>query len=145
MRQFLQSWLALLSATILLTGCSRTPPGTPMADQAPVHGKITFPDKTALKGGMIFFTPTNAHAEDGSLRYECADLVDANGNYTLGFNGDKAGAPPGEYKVLIQPREMNELPNSNSQKIPKKYREQGTSPLVVVVKDGENTFDFELK
>jgi hypothetical protein len=71
--------------------------------------------------------------------------VDANGKYTLGFNGDKAGAPPGEYKVWIQPREINELKNSNSQKIPEKYREQGTSTLLVDVMDGENTFDFELK
>ena len=145
MRRFFQGWLALSSATILLTGCSRTPPGAPMADPTPVHGKITFPDKTPLKGGVIFFTPTNPQFGDGSLRYECADLVDAHGNYTLGFNGDQAGAPPGEYKVWIQPREINELKNSNSGKIPKKYRELGTSPLLVDVKDGENTFDFELK
>jgi len=116
-----------------------------MAEQAPVRGKITFADKTPLKGGMIFFTPTDAQVGDGTLRYECADLVDANGNYTLGFNGDKAGAPPGEYQVYIQPRGFNELKNSNSSKIPQKYREQGTTPLLVEVKDGENTFDFELK
>jgi hypothetical protein len=145
MREVLGGRFALLSVAILLGGCSRTPPGAPMADQVPVKGTITFPDKTPLKGGMIFFTPTDAQTGDGTLRFECADLVDANGHYTLGFNGDKAGAPPGEYKVYIQPRGYNELKNSNANRIPQKYREEGTTPLLVEVKDGENTLDFELK
>jgi hypothetical protein len=116
-----------------------------MADQAPVQGKITFADKTPLKGGMIFFTPKVMEIGDGTLRYECADLVDGSGHYTLGFNGDKAGAPPGEYKVWIQPRGYNELKNSNASRIPEKYREVFTTPISVEVKDGDNTFDFELK
>jgi hypothetical protein len=81
----------------------------------------------------------------GALRYECAALVDAKGRYILGFNGDKSGAPPGEYKVTIQPRDYQELPGSNSNRIPDKYQEQSTTPLTITVEEGDNTFDVVLK
>jgi hypothetical protein len=71
--------------------------------------------------------------------------VDAHGKYKLGLNEDQSGAPAGECKATIQPRDSQELPNSNSKWIPARYREQATTPLLVTVKKEENTFNFELK
>ena len=127
-----------------LCGCSSEAPGPPLAEPHPVHGRITFADKTPLKGGMIYFTPTEITA-NGLIRYEAAGLVDLKGNYELGFNGDRSGVPAGDYKVTIMPRDYQELPHSNSNRIPAGYRQQSTTPLATVtVKEGDNVLDFEL-
>ncbi len=137
-------WLTSLAATAMLLGCAREAPGPSLADAYPVRGRITFADKTPLKGGVIYFTPTEIKAQ-GLIRYEAASLIDADGKYTLGFNGDGSGAAAGDYKVTIMPRDYQELRNSNSQRIPPRYREQATTPLTVAVKEEDNTFNFELK
>jgi len=128
-----------------VAGCGRKPPpGPDLAPVHPVHGRITLPSKTPLRGGIIWFSPTEVNV-GGKVRYEGAGLVDAQGNYKIGFANNDAGVAAGEYKVTIQPREDVELPNSNSNRIPAKYREQSSSPLIVTVKEGDNTFDFDLK
>jgi hypothetical protein len=94
---------------------------------------------------MIYFTPAETKA-NGLIRYETAALVDLKGNYELGFNGDRSGAPAGDYKVTIMPRDYQELRQSNSNRIPARYREQSTTPLTeITVKEGDNVLDFELK
>jgi hypothetical protein len=129
----------------VLCGCGKGVPAGPTLSPAHlVHGKITFPDKTPLKGGVIYFTPLDIHGS-GGLRYEAAALIDAGGNYKLGFNGDNTGAPTGEYKVTIMPRDYQELPGSNSSRIPKSYHQQATTPLQnVTVKEGDNELNFTL-
>jgi hypothetical protein len=115
-----------------------------MADPFPTSGKIIFPDGTPLRGGMIAFVPVEI--KDGSkLRYDSVSLVDANGEYKLGFNRDGKGAAAGEYKVVIEPRGYQELPGSNSERIPAAYREKASTPLSAAVKEEENTFNFVLK
>jgi hypothetical protein len=128
-------------------GCSgNSPPsGPPLATAHPVQGRIVFSDQSPLRGGVIFFTPVDIEVEDGRIRYEAASLVDANGRYKLGFNGDRSGAPAGECKVTIQPRDYQELPQSNSKRIPARYREASKTPLAVTVKEMNNVFNFELK
>lgn len=145
----LQRFLHLLpglTLAIATTGCGENgpPSGPPLAAAHPVHGKITLADQTPLKGGVVYFTPSAIQA-DGRIRYEAAGLVDANGKYTLGFNGDHSGAPAGDCKVTIQPRDYQELHNSNSKRIPARYKDRSKTPLTVSVKEGDNTFNFELK
>jgi hypothetical protein len=145
MRPRLMAVVAGLALSATLIGCGKgPPPGPPLATPQPVRGKITFPDKTALKGGVIYFTPVEVNV-GSRLRYEAASLVDATGSYQVGFNGDKTGVPAGEYKVTIMPRDYQELPGSNSSKIPKQYHQQKSTPLTVTVVDGDNVMDFELK
>lgn len=138
--------LAGLALSAALTGCGEhvAPPGPPLATAYPVHGKITLSNQSPLRGGVIYFTPTETEG-DGRIRCEAASLVDANGRYTLGFNGDRSGAPAGECKVTVQPRDYQELPNSNSRQIPSRFRDPAKTPLRVTVKEGDNTFNFELK
>jgi hypothetical protein len=129
-----------------LCGCGKgVPAGPTLSPPHPVHGKISFPDKTSLRGGIIYFTPLDINGS-GGLRYEAAGLVDAGGNYKLGFNGDNKGVPAGEYKVTIMPRDYQELSNSNSSRIPKGYQQQNTTRLNnITVKEGDNELNFVLE
>jgi hypothetical protein len=69
--------LAILSAFIV--GCSGEHPRAQPAEAFPVHGTITFPDGTPLRGGMLYFSPTDAE-DRGGVRYEAASLIDAKGH-----------------------------------------------------------------
>jgi hypothetical protein len=133
--------LALAAAA----GCSKGPPaGAALAQPYPVSGTVLLPGKQPLRGGTIYFTPTEIKA-GRKIRYEGAGQVDAQGRYKVGFNGDGAGVPAGDYKVTVKPRDYQELRNSNSSMIPRRYREPSDTPLTVTVKEESNTFDFELK
>jgi hypothetical protein len=146
MCQRLIGFLCATAFALAVTGCGdhSPPPGAPLAKPQPTHGKITFPDGSPLHGGMITFKPKEV--ETGSkIRYDATSLVDAKGEYKLGMNGDGAGAPTGDYVVIIEPRDYQELPGSNSRRIPQKYRSAGSSTLTRTVKDGDNTFDFVLQ
>src|SRR5262249_19131830 len=137
--------LAALALGAALVGCGHNPPaGPPVATPYPLQGQITLAENVPLRGGVITFTPKELKT-GSKIRYEAAGLVDAPGNYKIGRNGDGSGAPAGDYTVTIQPREYQELPNSNSNRIPAKFREPSTTPLIVTVKEEPNTFNFELK
>jgi hypothetical protein len=115
-----------------------------MADPAPVHGKVTLPSGAALKGGVLTFHPVDVES-GGKLRFEGAALVNVKGEYVAGFNGDGKGVAPGDYVVTAAPRDMNEVPGSNSGSIPAAYRNKKTSPLKISVKDGDNKIDLTIK
>lgn len=144
-----QCWIHLLAGLVLATtaGCKKgPPPGADYAQDYPVHGKVVFAGGTPLRGGVIYFTPVEIKA-GGKVRWEGSSLVDAKGGYTINYGGGGPGKgiPAGEYKVTMEPREINELPNSNSNRIPKQYQEKSSTPLTVTVKEEDNTFDFELR
>lgn len=138
--------LTRLALAAAAAGCGdgKPPPGPPLAKPSAVHGRIAFADKSPLRGGVVYFTPVEVKA-GGKVRYEGASLVDAKGEYKVGFNGDGAGVAPGEYRVWVTPRELNELKNSNSKRIPVAYREPKTTPLTITVGQEENTVDIVLK
>jgi hypothetical protein len=138
--------LPILAISLALIGCGENspPPGAPLAKPYVTTGQIKLADGSPLKGGIITFTPVEV--ETGSqVRYEGAGLVDAHGKYKIGFNANNAGVPAGEYKVTINPRDYQELRGSNSNRIPRVYRERATTPLTRVVKEEDNVFNFDLK
>jgi hypothetical protein len=115
-----------------------------MAKPYPVVGRISFADGSPLVGGVITFTPVKVEA-GRKVRYEGSSLVDASGTYKIGFNSDGQGVPEGEYRVTIGPRGYQELPKTNVNRIPQSYTEPSTTPLLVTVKEQDNTFDFVIK
>jgi hypothetical protein len=108
-----------------------------------VHGKVTFADGTPVKGGMIEFHPTENEV-GGKLRYDGGALIDAEGHYKAGRNGDGKGLVPGEYVVTVGPREIGELPGSNAGRVPKQFRDRN-SPLRITVGESDNTINVSLK
>ena len=135
--------LFVLSAT----GCGEKgpPPGAQLGTPSPVHGKITFADGNTLNGGVVTFHPIDPEAGYGKLRYEGSGLVNAKGEYTAGRNGDNKGLVPGEYVVTVEPRDLGELPGSNSESIPKELREKKTSNLKVTIAETDNKIDLTLR
>ena len=137
---------AVWGLALALTGCGENgpPPGPNLAKPFLTSGQIRLGDGTPLKGGVITFSPVDVE-EGGQIRYEGAALVDAQGKFKIGFNGNGAGVAAGEYKVTVEPRDYQELRGSNSSKIPKAYRAKSTTPLTRTVKEEENVFNFDLK
>jgi hypothetical protein len=142
----MRTWIALAAgAALAFAGCEKGPPdGPPVGKPSPVHGKVTFADGSPVRGGIVIFTPLEVEA-GRKWRYEGAGLIDAKGEYKAGLNGDGAGLVPGEYKVAVQPREVGELPNSNVARVPKQFRETGTTTLRVTVEEKDNSLDIVLK
>ena len=130
---------------VLAVGCGENvpPPGAPLGAPSPVQGRITLADGSALRGGVIEFHPVENEVR-GKLRFDGGGLVDANGHYVAGRNGDGKGLVPGEYLITVQPREVGELTGSNSRSIPQKYRERSTASRISV-EERDNTIDLQLK
>jgi hypothetical protein len=134
----------VLSTFVAGCGEKGPPPGAPLGTPVPVRGKVTLPGGTPIKGGMINFYPVER--EVGSkLRFDGGAVIDAKGEYVAGRNGDGKGLVPGEYVVTVGPREIGELPGSNSNTVPKNYQEQKSSPLKFTIKEGDTTINIDLK
>jgi hypothetical protein len=131
--------------TGILVGCGGQHPTAPLAAPSPVQGKITLANGSALRGGIVYFTPKEVETSSGQFRYEGAGLINNKGEYKAGLPGKNDGLPPGEYKVTVKPRDYQEISGSNSRQIPAKYRDQGNTPLAVTIEEKENTFNFVLK
>ena len=140
------TWVLGLAVGAAAGGCGpSTPSGPSLGTPSPTHGKVSFPDGTALKGGMVTFTPTDPAGSGGRMRYEGTGLVDDKGHYTAGLNGDNKGLVPGGYKVTVNPRGVGEPRGSNSRRIPAAWHDKATAPKTVTITDSDNTVDIVLK
>ena len=131
---------------LLSMGCggNSPPPGAPIGTPSPVSGKVTFANGSPVKGGVVNFIPVER--ESGrKLRYDGGALIDAKGEYKAGFNLDGKGLVPGEYTVTVTPREVGELPGSNTARIPKQFRETKTSTIKVTAEEKDNVINIVLK
>jgi|SRR5581483_4600836 len=140
-------WLTFgVIVSISVLGCQngQPPPGPPMAKPRPVQGRVLLKGREPLKGGVITFKPEEVQM-GREVRYEGSSLVDGMGRFKIGFNLDGDGVAPGKYKVIVAPREINELRNSNSSRIPPVYRDAATTPLSLTVDERGNSFSLDLK
>jgi hypothetical protein len=107
-----------------------------------VRGKVTFKGQPVKEGMLTFLNLSEGGAAEA--------LLNADGTYAVA-----AGVPVGEYVVEIKPltvivdTDPGKSPPAPVEKkapdIPRKYRQQGSTPLKAAVKAGENEFDFEMK
>ena len=130
----------------LLTGCGENgpPSGAPLGTPSPLHGKVTFADGTPVKGGLINFLPVEVEV-GRKLRFDGASLINAQGEYVAGRNLDGKGIVPGDYIVTVIPREVGELPGSNSSQVPKQFQDKQTSTIKITVEEKDNAIDIVLK
>ena len=129
-----------LAACFSTLACTKAP--VPRTDLAPVSGKVTFQGKP-LADAKVVFVPTGKDEPDRP-----AAVTDAEGAFEL-ICDDQAGAPPGNYQVVIMAfKPATDADDSESKPpslIPVKYNTPKTSGLTAVVKDqDENVIDFTL-
>lgn len=107
----------------------------------PVKGKVLFKDQPA-EGAQIAFLPKGE--ENAQFRgARPSAMVKTDGSFEIQTYPHGAGAPAGEYAVLISwfpPRDEN--PNANAKnKLPLKYGDPSNPVLQATVKEGENTLE----
>ncbi len=146
----------MLLVTVLASGCSEDS-AEPTGEQATVTGKVTYDG-----------TPVTL---DSSVVFSCLDPavtaageIDSLGNYTLRPANPDVGIPIGRYRVMIRPpapppvqmgseeykQIMQQGANAEAARtptagdIPEKFTSFDTSGIVLELKPGPNTFDFDL-
>ncbi len=124
-------------------------------DRGQVSGTVTVAGQPIKEGCQILFTSDKG--------YTASAVIEADGKYTLKYDGDPNGLPVGEYLVqlsapfvpdsteLVDPTKMGQVSDKGIKKdgvmnspFPVKYSSTGTSGLKFNVAKGENTADFDL-
>ena len=134
--------VSLLSCLMLLLGCGATE--TDRGPTGSLNGNVTYKGE-AVKEGVVQFS----HATEG---FGGTATINEDGTYEV--ETTTGGLPIGQYQVCLTPPTIEkslgpdtppsevpkEMPN-----IPQKYRAAKTSGLTVEIKEGENTFDIDMK
>jgi 3',5'-cyclic AMP phosphodiesterase CpdA len=121
--------------------------GVPNYNRKPAHpvaGQVLL-DGCPLPGMTVVFNQPSA---DGKRYRWFADArIEADGSFVLSSYRAGDGASVGEYAVTVVPSfGLVDTPGrAQANQVPEKYRKAETTPLKAVVKEGKNTFAFELK
>jgi hypothetical protein len=101
----------------------------------PVHGQMTFEGQPPV-GATVVFQPK---ASTGAEVLMPSGVVQADGKFSLQTHPHGAGAPAGDYSVLVTwyPENARELDNP-ANKLPAKYSDQAAPLLTATVKPGTN-------
>lgn len=134
-----------------LSGCGGTTVSESLPDTAPVSGVVTLNGKP-ITSATVTFVPM------GSTKgVECVGVTDESGKYTLQQIRGAAGAPPGEYRVVINyflkadgtPIKIDgsEAPANlgADEALPPMYSSFTDSKLTARVTDAGGEFPFDLK
>jgi hypothetical protein len=106
----------------------------------PVRGTVTLEDGTPLTRGLVIFERV-----DGGRPLTARGDIQAGGRYELCTERPGDGAPPGRYKVSINPLDTSDVPDEQK-KLPfdVKYLSLKTSGLEYEVKPGVNEYAIKL-
>jgi len=111
--------------------------GPPSVTVYEVTGKVLLKDGKPLGGGHVYFVPV-----DGAMAPEGA--IGPDGSFALVTSRSGAGAPPGEYKVRIEPSDPSLMAASPARAgkkrlpFPTKYLDEDSSNLRVTVRAQAN-------
>lgn len=145
----------LMCLTVVF-GCGG--PTGPTGPQAKVSGTVTNDGKpVTLNSQVVFYNKEKGLTLTGTL--------DSLGKYSLTPADPKLGVPAGRYEVSIKPPVVPQIQadpsspeyqkmmmegtdgtasGSTASDIPEKFSDPKTSGLVFEVKEGDNTYDFDL-
>jgi len=133
------AWVWLVAAVgTAVAGCGQS--SFRSGPDYPVKGKILLADGKPLRSGQVVFV-----SSETALSY--VGPIGDDGGFEL-KQGDRVGAPAGNYKVRIEINESS-LPKrpGKSSNLPfsAKYRDEDSSKLTATVKaEPENPFEFKL-
>lgn len=120
----------------LFTGCTHET-GTVCF---PVKGRILY-DRKPLADAMVLFHPLDPDPEAVGLPKPLG-YTDQDGEFELTTLKSRDGAPPGEYAITVELRELtqngDEMVRDGKNLLPDRYRNPGTSKLRYEVVAGDN-------
>jgi hypothetical protein len=115
--------------SIFISGCS---------GNYPLKGRVTFSDDGApLETGFV-----NFENEKGFARGE----LKKNGNYQVGFVGEKDGIPPGTYKVYISGTTIEDPTDRNKviMLVDSRQCRADTSGWILTIDGSVRVYDFKV-
>jgi hypothetical protein len=127
--------LVLLATGVVLPACNES-----SVKLYPVKGQVLFKEQPANGAQVVFQLAGDDHAQDQGPRP--AATVAPDGSFTLRTEPHGAGAPPGEYVVLVTwyPPDGREQANPKN-RLPIKYANPGRPLLKATVKEGRNELE----
>lgn len=135
----------VVCAGLMICGGCGGKSGAPLAVKVyEVKGSVLLADGKPLNGGHVYLVP-----KEGLVASEGA--VGLDGTFTVSTSGSGEGAPPGEYKVRLEPADATLLSGKKSaagKKLPfaARYLDEDASGLTTIVKAEPNTLEpFRLK
>jgi hypothetical protein len=105
-----------------------------------VKGQVLLPNRKPLRSGRVLFVPT----QEPLLLSSAA--VSEDGSFSLSTGDSGEGAPPGVYKVRVEPSGPPPVVSglrgsARGLSFPPKYLDEDSSGLTVTVKPGPNRLD----
>ena len=129
-----QRWWAAVAMILALSvaGCG--------SGMYPVRGTVTLEDGTPLPRGLVIFERV-----DGGPPLTARGNIQAGGRYELSTERPGDGAPPGRYKVAINPLDTSDVPDEQKAlPFDIKYLNLNKSGLECEVKPGANDYPIRL-
>jgi len=136
------SVLTATACVAFFVGCGKNDPG--IGPLGIVKGHVTFESVAVTEGTVQFSNATKGYAGTGE--------IDKEGRYLV--RSENGGLPIGDYQVSVMPPiiAVSGGPNTPSSEgpkeiptIPRKYRSTETSGLTMTIREGENTYDIQMK
>lgn len=123
--------LLIPALALLAAGCA--------SGRYPVAGRVTYEDGTPVEAGTVIGEAT----VDGKA-VGVQGNIEKDGSFTWGSDKPGDGAPPGTYKVLVQPRALGdaELGEGKRPAVAGKYTKFASSGLTFEVKPEKNVFNI---
>jgi hypothetical protein len=138
---------SLIGLTLLVpvSGCGGDSGALKQVAVYPVTGSVVRADGKPLGGGQIYFVPN-----DGAVTSE--GKIETDGSFHLVTGNSGEGAPPGEFKIRIEPADpaliANKKAKSSGRGLPfsARYLDEDSSGLTASIKSEPNTLEpFRLK
>ncbi len=131
-------WLGL-AIMAGVPGCGGAGDGAPVVTVYEVKGRVLLKDGTPLSGGHVYFVPVN-----GTMAPE--GEIGSDGSFELVTGRSGPGAPPGDYKVRIEPKDPSLMASSKRAgkaklPFPAKYLDEDSSLLRVTVHPKPNQIE----
>jgi hypothetical protein len=124
-----------------VAGCGNSD-APPVVKVYPVKGKVLLANGKPLSGGHVYFVP----AKDGLIVSSGAVGTDGTFTLTTGASGD--GAPPGEFRVRVEPDLPARTAASSGRRVgtkalpfPSKYTDEDASGVLRTVEPRPNDLE----
>jgi hypothetical protein len=122
-------WIVAGCLVLLAQGCAKEAP------KYPVRGKVSFKGQPLTEGTVMFVASGTGVTGAGTIQ--------SDGSYELRSGKPGNGMAPGSYRVSVNPPYYDPTTGSPP-KFAVKYQDPESSGLKAEVKEGSNTFDFDL-